>query len=1174
MNDEQVQQLIISVLDSMNSGPKPLDRKLGREWEDEHPDDPVDLHRCHDLLLSADPNHPMRLRFGDLLRQWDNALTGAWIGETKRNTQPRRQLIYRLLAVDAAMTARIEVVLPFCPVPEPVVVCDETEDWYNPDQHGPNSPRTFYWRAYSRYLSGKGWTPRSILSLDNSTREIVSRLGNPEDTQSAFAARGLVMGYVQSGKTANFTGVIAKAVDSGYRLIIVLAGTWNILRKQTQRRFDKELVGREQLESSDDYEELPVDWEAFIHHGGLPEQSGAVNIHRLTGLDDDYKGLGDAIGALDMARPHPELPFNHPYNLRSVPCRIIVIKKLPGSMRRPGPLRQLVRDLGKIKEKLGSVPALVIDDESDQAGLNTKKPRKNLTPSELKDRKNISITNSQIRRLLNLLPRGQYVGYTATPYANFVVDPSDRMDLFPRDFIIPLECPEGYMGVGSFFDTEVPSDELDPDDYTQRERAFVRDAHDWDEDENAASMKKALASYILSGAIKLYRQDHAEPPEEGARRPAYPHHTMLVHSSHENAEQAEDRNRVTAAFTQLLNTPGYDRYFEDLWNDDYLPVITAQNRYSRPEGTHLGGYVPASFDALRPYIRRAIEKIESQPLVPKIRVLNSTRNSDQAPDFDSEEIWEILIGGNKLSRGYTVEGLTVSYYLRVTGASDTLMQMGRWFGFRPGYEDLVRIFIGRNQGRGGVDLIEDFKDACRLEEKARNDIRRYSRENAEGGRPLRPIDIPPLIEMSGRIPPTSRVKLWNAQVTKTNFGDQWYMPVRMPFGEARQQRNLDLASTLWNGANDRGALTLGGQYKLKGRSEWPARVRETSVDAFIAFLSGFQWIRGASPNEVNLHRKFLREEIHGITSCLLVAPQLARRPVEGRVWIDGMTVKHRSRVFGGAFNGFGEPFHHGAADFMTGRIRRMSEPPANPLEDPTPDTVMLRDEHRMVVLLYPVLPEGERTITMGFEVLYPGNDAPRGVFIQTRLPGADPVITRPDASVADRDGGEGGGNDGGAPVGIPGGDDHPAAGWLRFRYSKTLNSGGGQHVSGMTVEVGSGKIASHTFAAAEGAGEERTELSAPKGDKTAAARWRARMKKRGLFVEQLARTPEFFRQELEESSFTIEPGQGNEVRILLTEGGVGKEERVLLDWTGDALRINGDLLEKIDAMMTAESMEE
>jgi hypothetical protein len=123
----------------------------------------------------------------------------------------------------------------------------------------------------------------------------------------------------------------------------------------------------------------------------------------------------------------------------------------------------------------------------------------------------------------------------------------------------------------------------------------------------------------------------------------------------------------------------------------------------------------------------------------------------------------------------------------------------------------------------------------------------------------------------------------------------------------------------------------------------------------------------------------------------------------------------------------------------------------------------------------------------------------------------------------------------------------------------------------MTVEVGSGQIASHTFAAAEGAGEERTELLAPKGDKTAAARWRARMKKRGLLVEQLARTPEFFRQELEESSFTIEPGQGNEVRILLTEGGVGKEERILLDWTGDALRINGDMLEKIDAMMSVET---
>jgi hypothetical protein len=1159
MNEEQLRQLIITVLNALNGGPAPLDQFLQIPWPGMQPVTQQDLRRCHDLLLSADPNEPVRLRFGDLLRQWDNALNGAWNADTRRNTTPRRQLIYQLLAVDADMIARIEALLPFCRIEEPVVVHDETADWYNPEQYGPNSPRTFYWRAYSRYLRDKGWTPESILGLDNSTREIVSRLGNPEDMQSTFAARGLVMGYVQSGKTANFTGVIAKAVDAGYRLVIVLAGTWNMLRTQTQRRLDKELIGREQLAATGDYNVPPVDWNDFVSHGGRPSQMGTgFDCNRLTGLADDYEGLDGGLGALDFAPMNPALPFNHGDNLHRAPFRIIVIKKLPRN------LKALNDDLTRIRENLMNVPALIIDDESDQAGLNTKKPRRNLTVAERRERTDITKTNRQIRRLLRLLPRGQYVGYTATPFANFLVDPSDTMDLFPRHFIIPLDRPSGYMGVADFFDTEVPSDELDPDNFTQRERAFVRDAHDSDDAAYEGSMRAALASYVLSGAIKLYRQDHAEPPAEGARRPVFPHHTMLVHTSHQNTEQEEDRNRVTAAFNQLLNTPGFGGYFQALWNDDFLPVITAQNLFPG-----LQGYVPASFREIRPYIDRALRKIQTHPM---IRVLNSTRESDQAPDFDREGIWEILIGGNKLSRGYTVEGLTVSYYLRKAGASDTLMQMGRWFGFRPGYKDLVRIFIGRNLGPGGVDLIEDFKDACRLEEKARNDIRRYSRENAEGGRPLRPIDIAPLIEISGRIPPTSRVRMWNAQVVSTNFGDQWYMPVQMPVRQGQQEHNLGLAATLWNNAADLGELCLGGRYQVDGYRDWPAKVRETTVSDFMAFLSGFEWLRGASPNEKNLHLNFLRDPNNGINSCLIVAPQLARRPVEGREWIGDMTVKRRRRLLGGAFQGFGEPLHRGAADFMTGRPARMSEPTANPLEDPTPDTAELRDDHRMIVLLYPVLPEGETTITMGFEVLYPDNDADRGIYIQTRIHGDVPAIRDPDAPAAD--GAAAGDGNGGDPHGIPAGDDHrPAVGWLRLRYSKTLYAGVGQHVSGMIAEVSGGQVAQHAFSAAGGAVEERVELKAPKGDRQAAARWRVRMKKRGTLVERLARTPDAFKLELEESSFTITPGDGNEVHVLLTSGGGGEEERVLLDWTGDAMRISGDLLEEIDALMGVETEE-
>jgi hypothetical protein len=345
-------------------------------------------------------------------------------------------------------------------------------------------------------------------------------------------------------------------------------------------------------------------------------------------------------------------------------------------------------------------------------------------------------------------------------------------------------------------------------------------------------------------------------------------------------------------------------------------------------------------------------------------------------------------------------------------------------------------------------------------------------------------------------------------------------------------------------------------------------VRETTVGEFITFLSRFEWLRGGSPNEKELHKNFLRDPNNGITSCLLLAPQLARRPVEGREWIDGMTVKRRRRLLGGAFNGFGEPLHRGAADFMTGRPLRMSEPPANPLVEPSADTAALRNDHRMIVLLYPVLPEGEGTITIGFEVLYPHNDADRGIYIRTIRHDAGPAIRVPDAPGA---GGVAGVNgNAGGPQGIHEGDEHhPAAGWLRLRYSKTLFAGVGRHVSGMTVEVSAGKVTAQGFVAAGGAAEESKELKAP-ADREAARQWRARMKKRGALVEMLARTPDDRKAKLVESAYTIEQGQGNEVRVLLTSGVGGEDGQILLDWTGDAMRITGELLREIDVLMSEE----
>jgi hypothetical protein len=188
-----------------------------------------------DLILSDDPNHPSTLRFSSLLREWDNS-KDAWVAGTPRNTAERRSRIHDLLKSDNLLRHRIDSLVPFFRLQEPLIIAEAHQDWYDPKL----GVHDYYWRTYKRYLKEKkNWPDLSLMGLDNTTRAVVECLSNPESAE-AYSSRGLAMGYVQSGKTANFAGVIARAADAGYRLIIVLAGTWNILRNQTQRRLDKE----------------------------------------------------------------------------------------------------------------------------------------------------------------------------------------------------------------------------------------------------------------------------------------------------------------------------------------------------------------------------------------------------------------------------------------------------------------------------------------------------------------------------------------------------------------------------------------------------------------------------------------------------------------------------------------------------------------------------------------------------------------------------------------------------------------------------------------------------------------------------------------------------------------------------------------------------------------------
>ena len=939
---------IEAALGSMTAlGPRGLADYLRQPTPDFLPASDMQVSALIDQILSDDPNDPPRLRFSSLMREWDNAQEPAWGNSTARNTDERRNRIHELLKADVLLCSRIDSLIPFFRLEEPLIIRETHSDWYDPKP----GLRDYYWQTYKRYLkTQKGWQDDSLIGLDNTTRAVLECLANPE-SREAYSSRGLVMGYVQSGKTANFAGVIARAADAGYRLIIVMAGTWNILRNQTQRRLDKELLGKEFLRNDESYQNPPpTDWAEFLEHGFDPIERGSYGWQRLTRPDIDFKRLKSAIDNLEFERREQFLPLYDRANLHALPVKLLVVKKHRGI------LKKLVNDLRLLRTKLTDLPTLIIDDESDQAGLNTVDPR--ASNNEAKKR---SKTNEVVVELLRLFPRGQYVGYTATPYANALVDPDDPEDLFPKDFIVSLEKPAGYMGVLDFFDPEVEYTDLNKEDYSQKEIAYVRrvaNAPDADDDD----LQQAIRSYVLSGAMKIYRQ------LKYPKAYYFHHHTMLIHTSSSTASHYDLGERVKGLWSKCaFNTPAGLAALEKLWKDDFLKVSSAQAK-NVPR--------PRDFRELIPYLSETIERIESGPRC----FILVNYSSKEAPDFSQAPVWKIIIGGNKLSRGYTVEGLTVSYYRRVASTADTLMQMGRWFGFRHGYQDLVRVFLGVADGRNAAtDLVSMFKQVCLMEERFRAELIRYVR--TPGQPPITPKQIPPLISISGQLPPTSRNKMFNAVIENRNYGGRWSQPTLIATKPLGLTKNVEALIRLtqhpWNAS-----IILGGQTQSpNGRKNIPilCGVFEVSTDEVVDFLSNYHWQEDQykypeRPVDITLQVDFLRTQKHGITSWLVIAPQRKISFGQPLVTSNGeqLTAKHRKRLDRGVFQNFGEPAHRVLAEYLTG----LNKVDKEYLSEPTQETSQLRDPHRGVLLVYPVREAEQDPLSVGFEILYPKNSLP------------------------------------------------------------------------------------------------------------------------------------------------------------------------------------------------------
>ncbi|MFJ6519112.1 Z1 domain-containing protein [Streptomyces filamentosus] len=878
MNDDLL-DLHLDALGAMNRGPKNF-AKIAFAVSDLEDPSAADLDEFRGLLLAGQPEFVALWK--QKLTSWDTAEPAPW-SSAPAGTEERRADTYAKLGFEDELCKALDTAVPLVSAARPVVLSRDFKPWYTKEK---GTARSFYWSAYEGVLRGKGWSEAAIASLDQASHSVVERLADPTRDE-AYSARGLVVGYVQSGKTANFTGVIAKAVDAGYRLVIILGGTLNLLRGQTQRRLDMELIGRENILrgiSPDDVDSLigidyqdDEDWPGkFVSHNGRPSDRGAFDIERLTTRDDDYRGLAQGISALDIPKTDPTRPLYDPVNLHPSAARVMVVKK------NKSVLTNLVRDLKRVGNILSELPVLIIDDESDQASVNTVSPAK-----QTEGRESRTAINGLISQLLQLLPRAQYVGYTATPFANVFINPDDAADIFPRDFLISLPRPAGYMGVQDFHDLDSAVSASDRTIANSQEKAHVRGVFDGPDDR----LLEAVDAFVLSGAIKLYRIS------QGTAENKFRHHTMLVHDSVRMADHTALALRLNSMWNESYGNSAAHERLARLFKEDFKPVcdVRAEN-----------APVPESYEILRPYISRARQLISSgsSPVI----VVNGDKERDYEHadlDFDrTPNVWKILVGGTKLSRGFTVEGLTVTYYRRKTQQADTLMQMGRWFGFRDRYRDLVRLYIGREEPYGKdktLDLYEAFEAICQDEEVFRSQLAQYA-EVIDGEPQLTPEQMLPLVSQHlALIKPSARNKMFNSELVEIRSPGKPIEPAAYPRDPVRTARNAERWRPLLP-VFDAAPVTLA----LPPDSGSPLKrtfQATTAVVPHADLISVLRQLEWEGDNHFTPHLNYLAQldgSLARVDDWLLVAPMTtANRRVEGHILGHGpASLVRRNRQLG------------------------------------------------------------------------------------------------------------------------------------------------------------------------------------------------------------------------------------------------------------------------------------
>ncbi|MFD4461619.1 Z1 domain-containing protein [Nocardia sp. NPDC058480] len=630
------------------------------------------------------------------------------------------------------------------------VVIDNYETWYA----GPH-PDDKLWPAIEDDLIKQGW-PRdpAIDSLDDSSTRIVSLLQHPRKNE--FSTRGLVVGYVQSGKTTNFTAVMAKAADRGYKLFIVLAGIHNGLRRQTQARLIQQLV-----------EPNPTLWT------------------QITDLDRDFSPTANPASFFGKS------------NKTHVLC---VVKK------NATVLRKLVKWLGDASEYLADCPALIIDDEADQATVATKS------------------INPLIRQILNTLPKSAYVGYTASPFANLLIDPSAD-DLYPEHFIVNLPKPYGHFGTEVLFgryalDGEDPTEVDDgydmirtvPDDDVALVRPKTKaDAEDF-YPSITDTLRQAVLYFWLTTAARRVRGG------------GNPHSTMLIHTSVRTAVHNSFRDPLMLLRAKVgnnLSDSVLRRELRELWEEETSKVSATEFDEK-----------PVSFDELAS---------ELPGVLRDCRIVMDNSESTDRLDYGNGPIVAIAVGGNTLSRGLTLEGLSVSYFVRAVSTYDTLLQMGRWFGYRTGYADLPRIWM--------TEELEDwFRHLATVETEMRRDIDVYMTEGKT------PMTFAVRLRTHPSLRVTAAAKMKDAVSALSSYGGQRVQTRYFRMESEWLLRNQSAAQVLVNAA-------LGVSRAEGNGADGRYLIRGVQSEHVLDFLRDYQFHEKSTECDARLMAGYIEKRI-------------------------------------------------------------------------------------------------------------------------------------------------------------------------------------------------------------------------------------------------------------------------------------------------------------------------